>query len=261
MSFLRTLAKIGLVELDPSAPAAKAGGGDPDMARWERLAAGEDPGPRRRAAPAPEVPDPDALLVASASVVPEPVRAAAQPAPGSSGTSEIQEQQDFDQIYERAGVRASPFSAEKLLRLLAGLEAMDPVSRRTAVEALDAADDRWSIEDPLLDAERKVAALAAEARSLDRIVAEAEKHASEQLTATAEYQEKATAEIRRQIQELEQLLQEELTKVAEERAAVQSKLTATKESAAREKARLDAEVGRLRQLEALFGNATPTGSM
>ena len=80
----------------------------------------------------------------------------------------------LDDIFALAGVSPSPFPAEKLLRLLDGLRAMDAATRKTAVLAMDAAEDSWQISDPVLDAQRKIAALEAYKRRLAAQVAAAE---------------------------------------------------------------------------------------
>jgi hypothetical protein len=67
----------------------------------------------------------------------------------------------FADIFAAAGVPDSPYPAEKLLRLLDGLRAMDAGTRKAAVLAMDAADDNWQIGDCLRDADLKISALEA----------------------------------------------------------------------------------------------------
>ena len=75
--------------------------------------------------------------------------------------TEITEGKSFDSIFADANLPISPFPAERLLRLLDGLQAMDETTRKAAVKAMDAADDTWAIDDPVLDAQRKVGVLEA----------------------------------------------------------------------------------------------------
>ena len=112
--------------------------------------------------------------------------------------------------------------------------------RHAAVMAMDAADDAWSIVDPLQDAQRKVAALQRAKGELAAVVGASEAQAERDLKAADAYQAEATEKIRAQISELEALLQEELTSVTNRRATSQSKLQGTREAAAREAARLTA---------------------
>ncbi len=122
--FLGLLAKAKLVDLSPDEQAALEG---------EQAPAAQTP------QPAPEV------------MLPPP----------AAGESRIEEGKALDEIFALANIPPAAFSAEKLLRLLDGLRAMDATTRRAAVLAMDAADDNWTIADPVTDAQRKTAALEA----------------------------------------------------------------------------------------------------
>ena len=61
----------------------------------------------------------------------------------------------LEQVYAAAGVPPCAYPAERLLRLIDGLKAMDEATRRQTIQALDAADDSWSLEDPKRDAAAK----------------------------------------------------------------------------------------------------------
>lgn len=80
----------------------------------------------------------------------------------------------LEQIYEAAGVPPCAYPAERLLRLIDGLKAMDDATRLTTMRAIDAADDSWSIDDPQRDAAAKVAALERHAASIRAALAHAE---------------------------------------------------------------------------------------
>ena len=56
---------------------------------------------------------------------------------------------DAEAVYTHAGVSPSVYPAERLLRLVDGLSAMDPATRLMAIQAMDAADESWSLADPL----------------------------------------------------------------------------------------------------------------
>ena len=79
----------------------------------------------------------------------EPVAAASAPAIAVPA-GPIAEQRPFDEIYAEQSVAAAAFTAEKLLKILDGLAALDPAARIAAVRALDAADDAWTVDDALL---------------------------------------------------------------------------------------------------------------
>lgn len=268
--FLRTLVKVGLVQLDPEeearlqtpearADAEAAGEGEEDVDRLlketEALLGNTSPAPQAKAAPAwtpppskgaPPPPPVSRSAPAAAKAAPPP-----RPAPGAA-PSGIEEGRALADIYADAAVPPSPFPAEKLNRLLEGLKAMDPSMRKAAVMAMDAADDAWSIMDPLQDAQRKVAALQRAKNQLAEVVGAGEAEAERELAAADAYQKEATEKIRAQIAELEALLQEELSEVANRKATSQSKLHATREAAAREAARLEAEISALNSILVAF---------
>lgn len=220
--FLRTLAKVGLVELE----ASEAPLPEPIVELSEAQALSvevEPPTPP----PLPELP-------------PGPL-----PAEGLS----------FEQLYREAQVPHSPFPAEKLLKLLDGLRAMDPTTRKAAVMAMDAADDAWTVDDAVLDAERKCRALRAGAERLHANLAQAEEHARRELASLDDYAQKAADTIRKQIAELEQLLQQELESAAQKKAQAQTALHLSREASAREHARFQQEIARLSEIAAIFAPA------
>lgn len=250
--FLRTLVKVGLVELDPEerarveAPSKSTPDESEDvdalLRETEALLAGGGPAnPPPRPAPGRAAP--------SAKAGPPPPPA---PVSKAAATTTVPEGRDLSALYAEANIPPCPFPAEKLNRLLEGLKAMDPAMRHAAVMAMDAADDAWSIVDPLQDAQRKVAALQRAKGEIAAIVGASEAQAERDLKAADAYQAEATEKIRAQITELETLLQEELTSVANRRATSQSKLQATREAAAREAARLDQEISALNSLLVAF---------
>jgi hypothetical protein len=172
--------------------------------------------------------------------------------PVASEECEIAEGKSLEEIYAEVGVAASPFPAERLLRLLDGLRAMDPVTRKTAVLAMDAADDNWQIADPVLDAQRKIAALDSYKQHLEAQVRGSEKTTAATIGEISARQEQTVAEIRKQIHELEQLLERELARTTQEITRLEAALRATREAAARERHRMDVEMDRLREIPAQF---------
>ena len=119
--------------------------------------------------------------------------------------------------------------------------------------AMDAADEDWTLEDPLLDAERKVAVLQKERTHIEAVAIAAEQQAQADLTAQDDYKTQATDTIRQQIAELEGLLEQELQKVANEKANIMRQLEETKTNCQAEAARFDAEITRLGTLTSTFG--------
>jgi hypothetical protein len=162
---------------------------------------------------------------------------------------------DLEQIYADAAVPPSPYPAEKLLRVLDGLAAMDEPMRRAAIDAMDAADDAWTLSDPLLDAERKVGALDGELARLDKAAHDAEVEAQSGLEAQDAYQSQATETIRAQMAELEEMLEAELRTVAEARANIQLELEQRRAAITREAARYRDEIAQLQRLGHSFPDA------
>lgn len=221
---MRALEKVGLVELDGAAERAVA------------------PGP----APTESLP---------VEMLPAVAEAATEPLPEGP----IREQRPFGEIYAEDQVATSPFPAEKLLKILDGLAALDPSSRKAAVLALDAADDSWQLDDALLDAERKLKALDGAKRQVEaQARAELERTRSE-VEAREQRQQDSVARIRQQIADLEGLLEREVTRATEEKAALHNAARAAKDACGRESARCDAEAARLRRLSEIFA-ATPSSA-
>jgi hypothetical protein len=187
-------------------------------------------------------------------VLPVAEEAAAQaPAPPLAVTEcEVEEDKPLDKIFELAAVPGSVFPADKLLRLLDGLRTMDAGTRKTAVLAMDAADDGWQIADPLLDAQRKIAALESYKQRLAAQVAGAEEDVSAKIAQIKSSLERTATEIRKQISELEQLLQREVAKAAQETTNLEAGLRATREAAAREVRRMEREIERFAEIPANF---------
>jgi hypothetical protein len=171
------------------------------------------------------------------------------PAPAESA---IEEGKSLEDIFALAGIPPAAFPAEKLLRLLDGLRAMDASTRKAAVLAMDAADDTWTIADPVTDAQRKMAALEAYKQRLSEQVASAERGTAAEVGEIKSALERNSAEIRAQIAELERLLEREIAKAAQQTTGLEASLSAAKEAAAREQRRMDREIGRLSEIPASF---------
>ena len=159
------------------------------------------------------------------------------------------------QIYASAGVVAASYPAERLLRLLDGLKAMEEGTRRQAIAAMDAADDTWTIADPLHDASLKIAAIEAHAATLRAGVTQAEQDTQVALGAVQQRQDTSVAEIKRQITELEGLLARELARGAQESAELTAALQSRREAALRELESLMRTVGEFQALVTQFKSA------
>lgn len=231
--FLRVLQKAGLVEVDGTQASA----------------------------------DLEGEVLASVPSLPDATPPAADTAVLSEAESRIEESRSFEVLYAERGVPPSPFPAEKLLKLVDGLRAMEPAVRKAAVLVMDAADDNWTIDDAALDASRKIKALSDTKALLAQQAASQAAHAQEKLQAREQRQAEALVAIRQQISDLEALMQREVEKAAAEKAALGAEVKSAQEASQRESARLDLEIGRLQEVLDTFvppavvpGGAAPPGS-
>lgn len=181
------------------------------------------------------------------------------PPPPPGGDAQLQLGLPFEEIYTRLGVLRSPYTAEMLLRVVEGLKALPPAQALAAVEAMDSADDRWSVTDVLADADRKVGALSSLRNEMQSAIASAEQLHTATSQAIDRSLTAAEDEIARQIAELEALRKEARQTAATERAAALSELEATRQACASEADRLDVEVGRLSQVRSFLGSPNTVG--
>lgn len=163
----------------------------------------------------------------------------------------------LEQIYATAGVPPSPYPAERLLRLIEGLKAMDDGLRRQTIQAIDAADDSWTLDDPRRDATAKVAALERHAAQVRAGLAQAEQDAQARLQDLARRQEGTVAGIRQQIVDLEGLLAREIARGTQEQAAIEASLQSQRQSANHELTDLSRTAAALTGLVAQL-STTPT---
>lgn len=161
----------------------------------------------------------------------------------------------LEQIYTQAGVAAANYPAERFLRLLDGLRAMDEAIRRQVISAMDAADDTWTIADPLHDASLKIAAIETHCATLRAGLTMAEQETQVALSGVQQRQESSVSEIRRQITELEALLARELARGAQESATLAAALQSKKEGAQRELEQLTRSADEFQSLVAQFKSA------
>ena len=162
---------------------------------------------------------------------------------------------NLDDIYATQGIAPSIYPAERLLRLVDGLSAMDAGTRLMAIKAMDAADESWSIEDPLADATAKLAALAVHAEQLRLDLQVQERETQSQLAAVAARQQQVVGDIRKQISELEALVTRELARAAQETAELEAHFSATRDPVSSDLAEINRADQRLRSLSAQFGSS------
>jgi hypothetical protein len=165
---------------------------------------------------------------------------------------------NLSEIYANEGVPPSVYPAERLLRLLDGLSSMEEPVRRTAIAAMDAADESWSIADPVADAGAKINALSTHAQrlqgSLQALEAETQTRVGELNTRA----EQAVGAIRKQIADLEALVAREQERTAKEIAEFEGTLSAAKAQTTLELAEIQKTREQLQRLANEYGVAAPT---
>lgn len=176
----------------------------------------------------------------------------------AAGTA--QQPMTFEDIYSRAGVPNSPYTAETLLRVIDGLRAMSPAQALQTVKAFDDADPRWTVADVLLDADKKVEALRSVQGDLANQVAHADQAYTTAKAAREQKQAKLESDIAAEIAKLNDILKQGQTEVATEEAAATSQLEATRQSATQETQRLDAEILRLSEVRSFLADPNTLGS-
>lgn len=73
-----------------------------------------------------------------------------------------------ERVFQGAGLLDGPNSAQRVLKLIAGLSMFPAAQQLVMVRAMDAADDAWSERDVLEDARRRQAALRAHLGAIDQ---------------------------------------------------------------------------------------------
>ena len=179
-------------------------------------------------------------------------------APDAAAPITLAEPSNFDDIYLSQGVAPARYPAERLLRLVDGLSAMDEATRQMAIKAMDAADESWTIDDPLADASAKVRALATHGAALQSNLRQIEQETQASLNALAARKDKVVGDIRVQIAELEALVSRELTRFAQETAAQEASLKAAQDQVSRELASMAQVSGRLLALTQQFASSQST---
>ncbi len=198
-------------------------------------------------------PPPAGAAYAAQAQQPQQAQAVTQPIAPAGAADDLATGVPFSDIYSSAGVPASPYSAEMLLRVADGLKELPLPQARAAMDAMDGADDRWTVGDVLLDAERKIGALRTVEGSMDAQRSAAEQQYEASIQAIDSQMAVAEAEIEKQIAELQGLLQEATELATVERATALSELEATRAAASGEVARIQAEVTRLQQVYEFLG--------
>lgn len=173
-------------------------------------------------------------------------------APAAPAVAGIEEGLSFADIYARQGLTEAQFPVERLLKLVDGLRALDPATRRAAITAMDVADETWSMEQVLADADAKVAALRGHQRQMQGTADAVVQSNRERIAALESSRDGRVAELRQQIAALEAQIQDAIGTTAADVAKLQSESESNKAALLRETQRIDAHILNLDELVAQF---------
>lgn len=187
---------------------------------------------------------------AAISTAPPPLPGDA--APAAPAVAGIEEGLSFADIYARQGLTEAQFPVERLLKLVDGLRALDPATRRAAITAMDVADETWSMEQVLADADAKVAALRGHQRQMQGAADAVVQSNRERIGALENSRDGRVAELRQQIAALEAQIQDAIGTTAADVARLQSESESNKAALLRETQRIDAHILNLDELVAQF---------
>ncbi len=171
---------------------------------------------------------------------------------GASDVVGVEEGLTFVDIYGRQGVTEAQFPVERLLKLVEGLRALDPTTRRAAITAMDVADETWSMDDVLADADAKMAALRGHQRQMQGAADGVVQANRERVAALESSRDGRLAELRQQIAALEAQIQDAVGSTAADVAKLQSESESNKAALLRETQRIDAHILNLQELVAQF---------
>lgn len=164
----------------------------------------------------------------------------------------VEEGLSFVDMYARQSVAEASFPVERLLKLVEGLRALDPTTRRAAIMAMDVADETWSMEQVLADADAKLAALRNHQRQMQGAADGVVQANRERVAALESSRDSRLAELRQQISALEAQIQDAIGSTAADVAKLQSESESNKAALLRETQRIDAQILNLEELAAQF---------
>jgi hypothetical protein len=154
----------------------------------------------------------------------------------------------FEQLFQEAGVPDAAFPIERLQKLIEGLRQLDPTTQKAAVLAMDAADETWTIEGVLKDAQLKTDALHA---YLDRVTAKTAQiqgNIERDIAGMTSAKDSAITDIQAQIAELQKKLEATASQHASGISTLAGKKTTAQQAADRERQRVNECINRINNL-------------
>ncbi len=162
----------------------------------------------------------------------------------------------FDHIFAAAAVPTAPFPVERLIKLIEGLKQLDAPTQIAAIKAMDAADETWTIDSVLEDANQKIAAIDAYKRNVSGNLSYIETQNNSRIGEIDAAKDAEVNRIREEISALEKNLEQAVASHSAEVAQLKSEVETARSAATREHRRVDAQIDILRQIVAPFSNKT-----
>ncbi len=165
---------------------------------------------------------------------------------------------DATGVYAAAGIADNPNSADRILKMIAGLAAFPSEQQRAMVQALDAADPTWSETEVLEDARGRQGALRAHLRAIEQ-----EKSARGASLAARMKDVESTGlsnlnEIDKQIAELSTLRQQQVASTASQVQKLETEAARLDASSDEARRTITDEINRLSGLMTFFTGSGPT---
>jgi len=222
-----------------------------------------DDTPSTTSAPAPDI---DTVLKGALNPSTSPPLANTVPV---SGDQAVLDQAALDQdlvlpegveltaIYTEAGISAVSFPIEKLAKLIEGMNQLDVATKKTAVAAMDAADESWDIASVIADGKAKRAALAAYQENVSSAERAINAEITHRLDANQADKAARLADIDQQIAALQGKREAMIAEAANVAATLRAQGSAAADAGERERNRINNTIRGFDGLIALF-DATPS---
>jgi len=163
-------------------------------------------------------------------------------------------------IYAEASVPPVSFTIEKLAKLIDGLNQLDAATKKTAVAAMEAADDSWDIASVIADGKAKCAALTAYQDKVSSTERAINAEVTRRLDTNQTDKTARLADIDQQIAALQTQREEAVTEAAHAAASLRAQGTAAADAAERERNRINNAIRSFDGLIALFDASSPSPS-
>ena len=166
-----------------------------------------------------------------------------------------------DQVFAAAGIADGPNSAQRVLKIVAGLSMFPRDQQVVMVRAMDAADDAWSEREVLDDARRRQSALRSHVQSIEAEKAQRMQSVAQRIEQTQAQGARRLHDIDQQIAELQKLREEAVAVTTTVLTELEQERRQTEAVAERARRGITSVINALSELITFFtgGEARPAG--